>query len=92
MTKWPKLNLSFRTREEKDAWLEALFRTIKELYQRKSSLKVNSDSNLASNGDVVDPPTKLSSDQSKCGECGAQFGSFVMKKKRHTCRACGNVS
>ena len=29
-----------RTREEKEAWLECLFHTIKELYQRKSSLRV----------------------------------------------------
>ncbi len=42
---------SFRTREEKDEWLEALFRTIKELYQRKSSLRVWNNSPAVANGD-----------------------------------------
>ncbi len=57
LSSFPKLKVkcttfNSRTREEKDEWLEALLGAVKDLYQRKSSLKVwNGDSSSSDGGE-----------------------------------------
>ena len=79
-----------RTREEKEDWLEALFQTIKELYQRKSSLRVEIFRPLDAEIGAKQPRLMKLESCAKCTECAQPF-SLMMRKKHH-CRACGSVS
>ena len=83
-------NLS-RTREEKEDWLDTLFQTIKELYQRKSSLRVGREMLKPLDHEIGrQQPHLLKPDNiTKCMECGQPFS---MMRKKYSCRACGIVS
>ena len=85
------VELYTQTREEKQVWMETLYKTIKELYQRKSSLRLNRDLLRPLDGEigVRAPPRLLRLEAvAKCMECGQMFS---MMRKRHNCRACGIV-
>ncbi|XP_063613352.1 uncharacterized protein LOC134786636 [Penaeus indicus] len=85
------VELYTQTIEEKEQWLEALFRAIHETYQRKSSLKLhcNPDQRVVDLDLGQKQPTLIRSDSvTKCMECGSQF---TMVRRKHHCRACGAV-
>ena len=87
--------MAFRTKEEKEEWLNVLFQAVHEACLRKSSLRLVSDAgeNDSKNLDSelgLKQPTMLRPDSvHKCMQCG---GNFSVVKRKHHCRACGSVS
>ena len=83
--------LFFRTRREKEEWLAALFDAIKELYQRKSSLKIGREILRPCDPEIGKKQPHILKLEAihKCMECGQPFS---MMRKKYSCRACGVVS
>ena len=85
------LSIFFRTKREKEDWLESLFEAIKELYQKKSSLKLGREVLRPPDAEIGKrQPHLLKLDAiHKCMECSQPFS---MMRKKYNCRACGVVS
>ena len=81
----------FRTRREKEEWLAALFEAIKELYQRKSSLKIGREILRPCDSEIGKKQPHILKLEAihKCMECAQPFS---MMRKKYNCRACGVVS
>ncbi len=81
----------FRTRAEKEEWLEGLFQAIKELYERKSSLKIGREILRPADSEIGRKQPHLLKLEAigKCMECSQPFS---MMRKKYNCRACGIVS
>ena len=82
---------SFRTRREKEDWLESLFEAIKELYQRKSSLRIGREILRPMDSEIGKKQPHLLKLEAihKCMECSQPFS---MMRKKYNCRACGIVT
>ena len=82
---------SFRTRREKEDWLESLFEAIKELYQRKSSLRIGREILRPMDSEIGKKQPHLLKLEAihKCMECSQPFS---MMRKKYNCRACGIVA
>ena len=81
-------DFNYRTREEKVKWLGNLLRAIKDLYQRKSSLKVEVFRPPDAEIGFAQPRLMRLDSCTKCHECAQVFS---MLRKRYHCKACGNV-
>ena len=83
--------LLFRTKREKEEWLEALFEAIKELYQKKSSLRLGREILRPCDSEIGKKQPHLLKLEAihKCMECSQPFS---MMRKKYNCRACGVVS
>ncbi|XP_013775232.1 FYVE, RhoGEF and PH domain-containing protein 4-like [Limulus polyphemus] len=86
------IELYTQTPEDKMAWMEALAKSVHDLIQRKSSLRIGEHSSP----DIMElgsrAPTFIKQDSvSHCMVCGSQFSTFSLKRKHH-CRACGIVA
>ena len=81
----------YRTRREKEDWLESLFDAIKELYQRKSSLRIGREILRPCDSEIGKKRPHLLKLEAihKCMECSQPFS---MMRKKYNCRACGIVS
>ena len=81
----------FRTKREKEEWLEALFEAIKELYQKKSSLRLGREILRPCDSEIGKKQPHLLKLEAihKCMECSQPFS---MMRKKYNCRACGVVS
>ena len=81
----------FRTRRGKEEWLAALFEAIKELYQRKSSLKIGREILRPCDPEIGKKQPHILKLEAihKCMECAQPFS---MMRKKYNCRACGVVS
>ncbi|XP_042239198.1 FYVE, RhoGEF and PH domain-containing protein 4-like isoform X3 [Homarus americanus] len=85
------VELYTQTLEEKEQWLEAFIRAIHETSQRKSSLKLhfNPDQRIVDVDLGQKQPMLIRSDSvTKCMLCSSQF---TMVRRKHHCRACGEV-
>ena len=82
---------TFRTKREKEEWLEALFEAIKELYQKKSSLRLGREILRPCDSEIGKKQPHLLKLEAihKCMECSQPFS---MMRKKYNCRACGVVS
>ena len=80
-----------RTKREKEEWLEALFEAIKELYQKKSSLRLGREILRPCDSEIGKKQPHLLKLEAihKCMECSQPFS---MMRKKYNCRACGVVS
>jgi len=79
-----------QTRREKEEWLAALFEAIKELYQRKSSLKIGREILRPCDSEIGKKQPHILKLEAihKCMECAQPFS---MMRKKYNCRACGVV-
>ena len=83
------VELYTHTRDDKEDWLEKLFQTIKQLYQKKSSFGKEVLRPLQSEIGKTQPRLQKLETVSKCMECSTPFSIL---KHRHNCGACGAVS